>query len=64
MPAGGVVDQGCHAHSRRGVAGLAQLLNALAADLDDRSRTVREVEAERAKPRANMRIIVVARTGW
>ena len=28
-------------------------------DLDDRSRMVREVEAERAKPRANMRTIVI-----
>ena len=35
------------------------MLTALATDLDDRSRMVREVEAERAKPRANMRTIVV-----
>lgn len=44
---------------RNGGPGLAEVLTALAADLDDRSRMVREVEAERAKPRANMRTIVV-----
>jgi Flp pilus assembly protein TadB len=44
---------------RNGGPGLADVLTALAADLDDRSRMVREVEAERAKPRANMRTIVV-----
>lgn len=44
---------------RNGGPGLAEVLTALAADLDDRSRMVREVEAERAKPRANVRTIVV-----
>ncbi len=44
---------------RNGGPGLAEVLTALAADLADRSRMVREVEAERAKPRANMRTIVV-----
>jgi Flp pilus assembly protein TadB len=44
---------------RNGGPGLADVLTALATDLDDRSRMVREVEAERAKPRANMRTIVV-----
>ena len=44
---------------RNGGPGLAEVLTALAADLDDRSRMVREIEAERAKPRANMRTIVV-----
>jgi tight adherence protein B len=44
---------------RNGGPGLAEVLTGLAADLDDRSRMVREVEAERAKPRANMRTIVV-----
>ncbi len=44
---------------RNGGPGLAEVLTALAIDLDDRSRMVREVEAERAKPRANMRTIVV-----
>lgn len=44
---------------RNGGPGLAEVLTALAADLDERSRMVREVEAERAKPRANMRTIVV-----
>ncbi len=44
---------------RNGGPGLAEVLTALAADLDDHSRMVREVEAERAKPRANMRTIVV-----
>jgi Flp pilus assembly protein TadB len=44
---------------RNGGPGLAEVLTALATDLDDRSRMVREVEAERAKPRANMRTIVI-----
>jgi Flp pilus assembly protein TadB len=44
---------------RNGGPGLAEVLTALATDLDDRSRMVRDVEAERAKPRANMRTIVV-----
>lgn len=44
---------------RNGGPGLAEVLTALATDLDERSRMVREVEAERAKPRANMRTIVV-----
>lgn len=45
---------------RNGGPGLSDVLTALAADLDDRSRMIREVEAERAKPRTNMRSIVVA----
>jgi tight adherence protein B len=44
---------------RNGGPGLAEVLTALATDLDERSRMVREVEAERAKPRSNMRTIVV-----
>jgi hypothetical protein len=44
---------------RNGGPGLADVLTGLAIDLDDRSRMIREVEAERAKPRANMRTIVV-----
>ncbi len=44
---------------RNGGPGLADVLTALAQDLDDRSRMVREVEAERAKPRSNMRFIIV-----
>jgi hypothetical protein len=44
---------------RNGGPGLADVLTGLAADLDDRSRMVRDVEAERAKPRGNMRTIVV-----
>ena len=44
---------------RNGGPGLADVLTGLALDLDDRSRMVREVEAERAKPRANMRTIVI-----
>lgn len=43
---------------RNGGPGLAEVLTGLAADLDDRSRMVREVEAERSKPRGNMRTIV------
>jgi tight adherence protein B len=44
---------------RNGGPGLAEVLTALAADLDERSRMLREVEAERAKPRSNMRTIVI-----
>lgn len=44
---------------RNGGAGLADVLTGLALDLDERSRMIREVEAERAKPRANMRTIVI-----
>jgi hypothetical protein len=43
---------------RNGGPGLADVLTGLALDLDERSRMVREVESERAKPRANMRTIV------
>lgn len=43
---------------RNGGRGLAEVLTALAADLDERTRMLRELEAERAKPRANMRTIV------
>lgn len=44
---------------RGGGPGLSGVLTGLADDLADRSRMIREVEAERAKPRANMRTIVV-----
>ena len=44
---------------RNGGPGLADVLTGLAIDLDDRSRMIREVEAERAKPRSNMRTIVI-----
>jgi Flp pilus assembly protein TadB len=44
---------------RNGGPGLAGVLTGLALDLDERSRMVREIEAERAKPRANMRTIVI-----
>jgi tight adherence protein B len=44
---------------RNGGPGLAEVLTALAQDLDERSRMVREVEAERAKPRSNMRFIII-----
>lgn len=43
---------------RNGGRGLAEVLTGLADDLDDGTRMLREVEAERAKPRANMRTIV------
>jgi tight adherence protein B len=43
---------------RNGGPGLAEVLTALADDLGERSRMVREIEAERAKPRSNMRTIV------
>ena len=46
--------------SRHGGAGLAEVLSGLADDLDDRVRMVREIEAERAKPRADTRTIVIA----
>lgn len=44
---------------RNGGPGLADVLTALAQDLDERSRMIREVESERAKPRSNMRFIVI-----
>lgn len=44
---------------RNGGPGLADALTDLAQALDERSRMIREVEAERAKPRSNMRFIVV-----
>lgn len=44
---------------RNGGPGLADVLTGLAADLDDRSRMIRDVEAERAKPRGNARTIVI-----
>lgn len=43
---------------RNGGPGLADVLTALALDLDERSRMIRDVESERAKPRSNMRFIV------
>jgi tight adherence protein B len=44
---------------RNGGGGLAQALSNLALSLDARTRMIREVEAERAKPRANARTIVI-----
>lgn len=44
---------------RNGGPGLADVLTGLALDLDDHTRMIREVESERAKPRANMRTIVI-----
>ncbi len=43
---------------RNGGPGLADVLTGLAADLDEHSRMVRDIEAERAKPRGNARTIV------
>jgi hypothetical protein len=43
---------------RNGGPGLADVLTGLASDLDDRTRMIREVESERARPRGNMRTIV------
>ncbi len=43
---------------RNGGPGLSDVLTGLALDLDERCRMVREVEAERAKPRSNMQFIV------
>jgi Flp pilus assembly protein TadB len=45
--------------SRHGGRGLAEVLSGLAADLDERVRMVREIEAERATPRSNTRTIVI-----
>lgn len=45
---------------RNGGPGLADVLTALAQDLSERSRMIREVESERAKPRTNMRFIIIA----
>lgn len=44
---------------RNGGPGLADALTALAQDLDERSRMIREVESERAKPRSNCRFIII-----
>jgi Flp pilus assembly protein TadB len=44
---------------RNGGPGLADVLTALAVDLDERSRMIRDVESERAKPRSNMRFIII-----
>ncbi|MEP7179590.1 MAG: pilus assembly protein TadB, partial [Pseudonocardiales bacterium] len=44
---------------RNGGPGLADALTDLAQALDERSRMVREVESERAKPRSNMRFIII-----
>lgn len=43
---------------KNGGPGLADALTALSDALDERTRMVREVEAERAKPRSSMRMIV------
>lgn len=45
--------------SRHGGRGLPEVLAGVATDLDERVRMVREIEAERAKPRSNARIIVL-----
>lgn len=44
---------------RNGGPGLADVLTALASDLDYEVRMLREVEAERAKPRGNMKTILI-----
>ena len=44
---------------RNGGPGLADVLTALAQDLDERARMIRDVESERAKPRSNMRFIII-----
>lgn len=43
---------------QRGGTGLAQVLTALATDLDEQVRVRRQIEAERAKPRTTVRILV------
>lgn len=45
--------------SRHGGRGLPEVLTGLATDLEERVRMVREIEAERAKPRSNTRTIIV-----
>lgn len=45
--------------NRHGGRGLPEVLGALATDFDERVRMVREIEAERAKPRANTRTIIL-----
>ncbi len=45
--------------TRHGGRGLPEVLTGVATDLDERVRMVREIEAERAKPRANARMIVL-----
>jgi len=58
-PAGDLVAAALILRSRHGGRGLAQVLTALASDLDDRVRMAREVEADRAKPRSNVRMMVL-----
>lgn len=62
-PAGDKIAMVLILRERNGGPGLAEVLTALAEDLDGRTRMVREVEAERAKPRANMRTIVIVTFG-
>lgn len=58
-PAGDLVAAALILRSRHGGRGLAQVLTGLATDLDDRVRMARDVEADRAKPRSNVRIMVL-----
>ena len=58
-PAGDLVAAALILRSRHGGRGLAQVLTGLASDLDDRVRMARDVEADRAKPRSNVRIMVL-----
>lgn len=48
---------------RHGGRGLAQVLMGLAANVDDQIRMRREVEADRAKPRSNVRTLVILTLG-
>lgn len=49
--------------SRHGGRGLAAVLAGLASDLEEQARNLREVEAERAKPRSNSRTNVILMLG-
>jgi len=62
-PSGDVVAMVLIRRQSIGSSGLHGVLTGLAADLAARTTMVREVEAERAKPRANARTIVTATLG-
>jgi tight adherence protein B len=59
LPAGDLVVAALILRSRHGGRGLVAVLTGLADDLDEQVRTARDVEADRAKPRANVRMMVL-----
>jgi tight adherence protein B len=59
LAAGDLVVAALILRSRHGGRGLVAVLTGLADDLDEQVRTARDVEADRAKPRANVRMMVL-----